>query len=421
MTQIISGIQIFTGEEWIQNGRILIENGVIHEIGAAQKRENEISKADSFQSFETKNILAIPGFVNAHTHTGMMALRGFGDDMNFETWLFDHILPREDKLTESDVYYSTLFAQMEMARNGITTFADMYMHTEVVGRAISEFGMRASLCRGLVDQNGNGNRLEENIRAFEKWHLYDRGRIRVGFGPHAPYTCSKEYLREVGKVAQQNDTFIHIHVKESLKESDAYSLKDLAEQGILSDQTICAHCVHVNDEDIQIMAQKGVGVVHNPSSNLKLGNGIAPIQKMKGKGIVVGLGTDGVASNNSLDLWKEMYLCSLIHKGANQNPCLFSAEEVFRMATLDGHHVLGFPAVGILKKGYDADITFIDLDHIHYTPVSNLSSHLVYSGRSSDVVATMVQGKWIYYFGSYPQIDAQEVKRKMDGVFIRLQ
>lgn len=417
MTQLISGIQIYTGEEWLSDGYIRIDDGVIQEVGSGQKAWQKAPDVDSVQDFGTRNILAMPGLVNAHTHTGMMALRGCGDDLTFEKWLNDHILPREDLLSPEDIYYSAIFAQMEMARNGVTAFADMYMCTDEVAKAVDEFGMRASLCRGLVDVDGTDYRLAENLRTFERWHRHDQGRILVGFGPHAPYSCSEGFLKQAATIAKSNDTFIHIHLKESRQEKDQYRFRDLERIGLFDTPTICAHCVHVSDEDVQVLSERGAGVVHNISSNLKLGNGIARVLEMKERGIRVGLGTDGVASNNSLDLWKEMHLCALVHKGYREDPTVFPAEEVYRMATSEGHQILGFDKVGLLKDGNWADIAFVDLDQLHLTPSTHLFSHLVYAGRGSDVVATMVQGRWVYYFGSFPRIDQAKIRLKMEEVF----
>src|SRR6056297_2058729 len=208
-----------------------------------------------------------------------------------------------------------------MARNGITSFVDMYMMLDSIIKAVGEFGMRAYICRGLVDNSlEDGQRLKENRDAYKKYHGSANGRISVGFGPHSPYLCSKAYLKKVADVAQELNALVHIHLKESRKEKDQYTFRELADIGLFNTQTIAAHCVYASFDDIQVLNDYNVSVAHNPSSNLKLANGIAPVEEMLQQGVNVCLGTDSVSSNNSLDLFKEVLLASLIHKGKNKDP-----------------------------------------------------------------------------------------------------
>ncbi|HRW33553.1 MAG TPA: amidohydrolase [Thermotogota bacterium] len=417
MKKLIQGIQILQNEKIINNGYMIIEDDIISEIGEGFCNEEDLSTID----LKNKKVLALPGLINSHTHSGMAALKGAGDDLPFEEWLFNRIVPLEDRLDEELIYLSTMISQMEMARNGITTFVDMYMSLDSITRAVSDFGMRAYICRGLQDQAmDDGQRLKKNIDAYEKHHGSSNGRISIGFGPHSPYLCSKNYLRKVSDVTSQLNALMHIHLKESQRESDQYTFRELAEIGLFNTKTIAAHCVYASPEDINVLQEFNVSVAHNPISNLKLANGIAPVDKMIEAGINVCLGTDSVSSNNSLDLFREMLVASLIHKGKTKDPQVIPALTSFKMATVNGAKAFGHKNLGIIEKGKKADIIFIDTENINLIPFKNPISNIVYSGRGSDVVATMVDGQLIYHFGTYPTIDEQEIKKQFMDKFVRL-
>lgn len=417
MQKIIKNVQILCDEKIIEDGFIKIENGVISDIGKGSVDDTHADLID----LKGKNLLAIPGMINSHTHSGMASLKGTGDDLTFENWLFKTIIPLEEKLDDEMIYLSTMISQMEMARNGITTFVDMYMMLDSIVKAVNEFGMRAYICRGLVDDSmRDDERLKKNIKAYEKYHGSARGRISIGFGPHSPYLCSKEYLKKIADTAQQLNALIHIHLKESQKERHQYSFRELSEIGLFNSNTIAAHCVYANEEDIQVLKKFNVSVSHNPSSNLKLANGIAPIDQMIRQGVNVCLGTDSVSSNNSLDLFKEMLLASLIHKGKTKDPQTIPASSSFKMATLNGAKAIADDGLGILEKGKRADITFLDTENINLFPFKNPISNLVYSGRGSDVIATMVDGEFIYYFGTYPKINEEAIRKQFIEKYVKL-
>jgi len=415
--KIIDNIHILKDETIIENGFIEIEDGIISNIG-----ESSNNKANTLAlDLKGKRILAIPGMINSHTHSGMAALKGAGDDLPFEQWLFQTIIPLEEQLDDEMIYLSTMISQMEMARNGITTFVDMYMMLDSIIKAVDEFGMRAYICRGLQDDSlEDGQRLQKNIKAYEKYHGTANGRISVGFGPHSPYLCSKEYLKKIADVAQELNALIHIHLKESQKESHQYTFRELANIGLFNTQTIAAHCVYADSDDIQVLKEFNVSVAHNPSSNLKLANGIAPIEKMHQEGVNVCLGTDSVSSNNSLDLFKEMLLASLIHKGETKDPQAIPATVSFKMATSNGANAVGQKNIGLLEKGMRADIAFLDMDNINLFPLIRPISNIVYSGRGSDVIATMVDGDFIYYFGTYPKINEEAIKKQFMEKYVKL-
>jgi len=409
---LMTGISIYTGEKFIEKGYIFIEDGVIREVGEGRADWELGREADSFQSFENRKVLIAPGLVNAHTHTGMGYLRGVADDVSFEEWLFNQMLPREELFTEEDVYWSALFSQLEMIKNGITTFCDMYVFPSTVCRSVAETGMRALITRGLIDSNGDGDggRLEENIDAFNKWNGKANGRIKVGLGPHAPYTCSDEYLKKVSQIAYDRGMTVNIHLKEAARERDMYSFAKLGELGMFKNNTLAVHCVYLTDDDIKVISENGVNIIHNPSSNLKLANGVAPITELLEKNVRISLGTDSVASNNSLDIWREMLLSALLHKGIKNDPLAIPAKLSWKFATINGAQALGFEKVGKIEPEYKADLILVNLDDVSYYPLQNIESQLVYSGKSSDVLATMVDGEWLYYFGKFPKMDANKIK-----------
>ncbi|MFW6248382.1 MAG: amidohydrolase [Bacteroidota bacterium] len=417
MIKIIQDVRILSGERIIENGYIKIENGIISEIGQGTADVKNAILVD----FNGKQPLAIPGMINSHTHSGMAALKGVGDDLPFEEWLFHAIIPLEDKLDDEMIYLSTMISQMEMARNGITTFVDMYMMLDSIVKAVQDFGMRAYICRGLQDDlMDDGQRLKKNISAFEKYHGHANGRISIGFGPHSPYLCSKQYLKKIADVAQQLDALVHIHLKESHSERQQYSFRELADIGLFNTQTIAAHCVYANSDDIEVLKAYNVSVAHNPTSNLKLANGIAPIDLMHQQGINICLGTDSVSSNNSLDIFKEMLLASLIHKGKTKNPQSIPATTSFKMATMNGARAVGQNCIGILKEGNRADIAFLDTENINLFPFKNPISNIVYSGRGSDIIATMVDGDFIYYLGTYPNVNEEAIRKQFIEKYVRL-
>lgn len=388
----------FSSEPFL--GAVEIESGIIKRVIQGK------TKVD----VDLSGKMIMPALFNTHTHAPMTLLRGVAEDLSFEDWLFSRILPIEDKLTERMIYYGTILAQMEMARHGTAGFVDMYFHEEWVAKAVRDFGMRALLTRGLVDDHGDdGGRLDENLKLYREWNGFD-GRILVGFGPHSPYLCSKEYLKKIFDVAKSLDAPITIHLYETSKEN--YDLSELLELGMKNVKTIAAHCVYLPEEHFRSLKDLPFFVSHNPASNLKLGNGIASVWEMIERGVKVTLGTDGSASNNSLNLFFEMRLASLLQK--MEDPRRMDVETCLKMVTINGARAMGFKS-GKLEEEWNADLVVIDLELPEMFPSRHIKSHLVHA-FSGNVFATMVAGRWIYYNGKYPTIDENEVKRELKRI-----
>ena len=393
----------------LMNSKVLIEDGKITKIGDFTDQQ-----VDERHDFTGK--LIMPGLVNSHTHAAMSLMRGIAEDMNLQDWLFKKIFPIEERLTDKDVYYGTMLSQMEMARKGIVAYIDMYFHCDAVAQAAIDFGMKAVVTRGLTDSGSSSDngRLRQNIEYFERWNGRD-GLISVGFGPHAPYSCSLKYIDQIAQVAHSLGAKVTIHLYES--KSEDYPLSELLRTSLSKCDVIFAHCVHIKEQEIDLLARPNFFVAHNPTSNLKLANGIAPIQKMINRKVQVCLGTDGAASNNTLDIFYEMRLATLLQKSTD--PTNISVEQALSMATLMGAKASGL-TTGRIEIGADADLVVLDIQKPWYLPIEKLKAHLVHSANSADVFATMIKGKWVYYNGSYPTINESEIRRVSKEVMEKL-
>ncbi|SDF57544.1 amidohydrolase [Sporolituus thermophilus] len=363
--------------------------------------------------------LAIPGFVNTHTHAAMTLFRSYADDMALMDWLQNKIWPAERKLTAEDVYWGSMLAIVEMIKTGTTTFADMYFFMPEVAQAAADSGIRAVLSRGMAGVAPTAEQaLHESEVLFREWHNAAEGRITVMLGPHAPYTCPPAYLRRVVELAGRLKAEIHIHLSETagevetcLKEHGKTPIALMNELGVLDCGVLAAHCVHLTEEDIAIMARKKVRVAHNPGSNMKLASGIAPVHELLSAGICVGLGTDGAASNNNLDMLEEMRLAALLAKVRNNDPLAVPAATALDMATRRGAEALGLGgSIGVLAAGYKADITLLSLQGPHWHPRHDLVSLLVYAAQSGDVDTVMVNGRILLEKGNLTTIDEERVK-----------
>ena len=400
---------------------ILIEGNIIKKIGEVKKEELE-----DVEIIDGKNKIAIPGLINTNTHIPMTLFRGVADDLPLMEWLNNYIWPMEAKLNEEIVYWGTLLGCIEMIRSGTTTFNDMYFFLEGIAKAVDESGMRAVLAYGMIDLFDEERR-EREIKNAEKYINYinslNNSRIMPALGPHAPYTCSKELLMEVNNLAKKYDVPIHIHLNETLDEIKMVKEKTGMEPfvylnsfGFFDDvRVIAAHCVHLTDEEIKIIKDKNINISHNPISNLKLASGIAPIPKLLATGINITLGTDGCGSNNNLNLFEEIKVSAILHKGYNLNSTVVKAEEAFNFATKNGAKALNIKA-GEIKEGYLADIVLINLDKPYLYPKENILSHLVYAfnGFVDDVI---IDGNMVMRDGKILTVDEEKVYEKAEEMY----
>ncbi|CAM2846475.1 amidohydrolase [Paenibacillus sediminis] len=384
-----------TGDEDPFIGDLLIENDRIASI------QPDIT-ADADEIISAKGMVVMPGLINAHNHTPMSLLRGFSDDLKLMDWLEKKMLPAEERMNEEDIYWGAKLAMAEMIRSGTTSFADMYIHMNQIAEAVKEVGMRASLTRGLVfNHNDGGKRLTEAIDLIKRWSGQADGKITTMFGPHAPYTCPPEPLKEVIHLAVEINIPIHIHLAETVEEltiiRNRYHqtpAEYLAHLGMFEKlHVLLAHGVHLNDKDIRLLQGMRGGVVHNPVSNLKLGCGIAPISSMMKQGITVGLGTDGAGSATTLDMFEEIKTAAWLQKLNAADPTVMSAKEALRMATIGGAKLLHIDhETGTLEVGKKADMILIDMNKPHLQPIHQVESLLAYSATGSDVHTTIVNG-----------------------------
>lgn len=401
---IIRGADILpmTGKQRVINtGEIAIEGNKILAVG-----EQGSIPADFTADIEIDagNMVAMPGFVNCHTHGAMTLLRGYADDLPLMKWLNEKIWPFEDKLQAEDIYYGTLLACLEMIKSGTTTFADMYFFMDQAAKAVEQSGMRAVLSRGLIGVAPHGMQaLEENKNFVRQYQGAANGRITTMFGPHAPYTCPPEYLQRVMAAAEEFGVGLHIHLAETATEYadmvNQYGNSPIAHVeslGLFKYPTLAAHCVHLDQTDIEILARNGVSVAHNPESNMKLASGIAPIPKMLQAGVNVALGTDGASSNNNLDMLEEMRSAALLHKVSSMDPTVMPAETALEMATVNGAKALGLDQqIGQLKPGMAADIILVNFDAPHLYPKHDIYAHLVYAAHSADVDTVIIDGELV--------------------------
>ncbi|MHA1237649.1 MAG: amidohydrolase [Candidatus Odinarchaeia archaeon] len=409
----------------IPNGVIGINDGVITLVGSSargNKGEIEIS---------AKKMVALPGFINTHSHAAMSLFRGIGEDSDLETWLKKIIWPIEARLSPLDVYWGSMLACLEMIKSGTTCFADMYYYEEEVARAVEASGMRAVLGQGLIETY----KKEENDKLFnrmvdfvKKYNGKCDGRIKTSFAPHALYTVSLETLSKIAEESRKTGTLIQIHLAESLNavknietEYGVSPVKLLDRINFLGENVLAAHCIHLHKEDMRILAERGVKVSYNPISNMKTAVGIAKISELMKLGVCVSLGTDSAASNNNLDMVSNMKFASLLQKVHYCDPTVLSAQSVMKIATINGAVALGLDReIGTIEVGKKADIVLINLDKPHLIPLNNPYAAIVYSANGEDVDTVIVNGKILMEHREVKTLDEQLIKRKACRVIEKL-
>ncbi|MGM0432240.1 MAG: amidohydrolase [Spirochaetota bacterium] len=405
-------IPVEGSEPYWFNGSIGIEEGKISFLG---------STPDYFtpdRIIDATDCIAIPGLINAHNHLSMTLLRNYADDMDLFTWLREKIWPIEHNMGERQIYWGSLLGIAEQIRSGVTAFADMYFLQEQTINAVLETGVRAAIGATFMgDKQETLSRLPAVRELYSSFSGAGEGRITIDMAPHAVYTCTRESLELIAQTARELDTRIHIHLSETTREVDecidehgktppAY----LAELGLFSSPVYAAHCVDLRDNDYDLLLEHSVYPVHCPTSNMKLGSGFAALGSWLELGIKPALGTDGASSNNNLNMFEEMHMASVIHKGFTKEPTAVTAYEVLQMATVNGAKALGKEgSIGSLQPGKDADIVLVDCRKPHLQPLHNPISSLVYSAQASDVKTVFCQGKPVLENGQLTSIDEEQV------------
>lgn len=400
------------GSEAIKNGGLCMENSIITYVG----EHKEDIQADKV--FDMKGAIVMPALANGHTHLPMTLMRSYADGHNLQDWLTNYIFPVEDRLTKEDIYWGSKLAMAELVAGGTVFFNDMYWMMEEVVRAAEESGMCGVVARSVVHPSDEepietSQRVAEALRLLEVCGSRKDGNIKAALSVHAIYTNTEKALCYMSDLAKKHGALMHIHLSETLTENQdcirqhgktpTQYLEDL---GFFQNPTIAAHGVFLNEEDLDILKKRGVMIVHNPDSNLKLGSGIAPLAQMLEKGIPVMLGTDGASSNNNLNMFEEMHLAAVVHNGAAQNPVQVKAYDALKMACRSD--LLGFNS-GQLLPGKRADIIAVDVSRPHFQPMLNPVSNLVYSAQGGDVQYVFSSGELLYQNGEFLKVDLEEI------------
>jgi 5-methylthioadenosine/S-adenosylhomocysteine deaminase len=390
------------GHNVIENGGVAVAGGRIVAVGASR---DIISTYTALERIDARGKIIIPGLINGHTHIPMTLFRGLADDLDLQDWLTKYIFPAEAKnVSEEFVRAGTRLGLAEMIRGGTTTYCDMYYFEDAIADETAKAGVRGVLGETIIDFPVADNKTNAEAMAYaerfvQKWKGNDL--IVPAIAPHAPYTVSEEHLKAIRAFSDRTGAPIVTHISETKKEVDdslkakgARPVDYLARIGFLNDRVIAAHMVWPSAGEIGILKRAGVGVVHNPQSNMKLAAGVAPVPKMMAEGLRVGLGTDGAASNNDLSMWEEMDTAAKLHKVFSGDPKVMSAEEAFELATIRGAQALHMEKeIGSIEPGKRADLVLVNRDSLNQIPLYNIYSDLVYATKASDVETVIINGK----------------------------
>lgn len=398
-----------------KTGSILIKDGKIGWIGkdAPPDYTGEI--------YDGNNKMLLPGFYNVHCHVPMTLLRGYGEGLPLDRWLNEKIFPFEEKLTAEAVYWGSLIGIAEMLKSGVVSFTDMYFFLESIVKAVDESGIKANISNAAAAFSDDVRLMDTRAGQESKWlcdHVktLEHDRIICDAALHAEYTSNPNMVRQVAEFAKENKLRMHVHISETVLEHEACKARRggltpvqyLAGHGLLDSPTTAAHCVAVEDCDTDILLEKGVTVAHCPSSNLKLGSGIAPIWKLHKAGVNIGIGTDGAASNNNLNELEEVNLASILQRGALRDPMCMDIASTLQMAASNGAKSQGREDCGRIKVGNRADLIVFDMDKPHLQPVFDSLSNVLYAAQASDICLTMVDGKVLYKDGELLTIDIEK-------------
>ncbi|QKS71125.1 amidohydrolase [Paenalkalicoccus suaedae] len=416
METLIHNVTIY-GEEAPFYGYMTIKDDTIQSIGKGDVSREMMKGA---LKIDGKGKWLIPGLINTHGHIGSSFLRGAGDDLPLQTWLQTVMWPNEAKFDRETVLAAAELSMIEMIRSGTTTFLDFYhLAMPDVAELILDRGVKGVLGRGMIglcSKEEQDQKLQDSLSLYDTYHGADNGRVSVVLAPHAPYTCPPDFLKRIADAANNRGILLHTHCAESYKEvEDSYKefgmhpIKQLESIGFFEQPALLAHVVHASEEELEILSKNDVRVSHNLISNLKLGSGIAPLPAMLEKGITVGLGTDSTASNNTLDLFEELRMTALVHKGVAMDPTKITANQAFKLATSEGAKAVGLSDTGVIKEGYKADFVLIDPNKPHLFPNERMHSHLVYAVKSTDVTDVFIHGKQVMKDQQLTTIDQEKV------------
>lgn len=414
-----------------QDGAVAVDDGLILAVGPAAEITAEYSAAETLAG---TNRIVMPGLINGHSHAAMTLLRGVADDLGLMDWLNNYIFPAEVQFVDPEfVRIGTELACWEMIRGGTTTFVDMYYFPDTVASVVDSCGMRAMVSATIIDQRSPdaenaSDSINKGIDFINRWKDKN-SRITPIFGPHANYTLNAEQLKATRAAATEHGVSISIHMSESPFElqysKDTFGMTsiELYESiGFLDGPTIAAHVVWPTDVEIPILVERKVGVIHNPTSNMKIASGIAPVAEMLQAGVRIGLGTDGAASNNDLDMWEEMRLAALLQKVDRMDPTVMSASTVLTMATNGGALAVGLgDTIGSIEVGKRADVIQVAFDDVHHVPTYDVISHLVYVTDEQDVASVVVDGKVLMREREMLTIDTERVRAEANALAAKIQ
>lgn len=399
----------------IRSGYLGVDGETICYIGQTEPLENYDLRKD------LHGAIVCPGLVNCHNHSPMVLMRGIGSNLPLQEWLFDNIFPIENRLNAKHIATASRLALLEMISTGTTSFSDMYFFPWETATAVDEAGIKANLCRCIQsfapgEKPEDNPQITESLEFFKNFHKSSGDRVRVDFSIHAEYTCQPQIVQAYSALCQEHHGRMHLHLSETRKEQqeciDKYGMTPAAwfeHLGTFDSPAAAAHCVWVTSEDMALMKAKNVSVIHNPSSNMKLGSGYAPIRRMLDLGLNVALGTDGASSNNNLNMMEEMHLAALIHNGQLCDPSAITVQDILTMATRSGAKLQGREDTGILEVGKKADLIAVSTQAPHMQPCLDPASMLVYSAQGSDVCLNMVNGRILYENGQFLTLDQERI------------
>ncbi|MEG0789930.1 MAG: amidohydrolase [Alistipes sp.] len=419
MTATGNAPKTFSGAVGVVGNRIALVTADASALAAFRAAHPDLHETDA------TGMVLMPGLINTHCHVAMTLQRSYADDIALMEWLNDYIWPFEAQQTPDDIVLGAELGIVEMLLGGVTSFVDMYWHEDRIVEPVKKLGIRAMLGCSYLDSN-----MPEFERAFHAALVNAEGcsRIQIAAAPHSGYTCSPENLQRGMTLCREHGLHFITHIAETDDEvriiREKYGktpVEHLDALGVLTDRTIGAHCIHVNDSDCAILKQRGVAVSHNPQSNMKISSGVAPIEQMRAEGLLCTIGTDGTCSNNDLDMWEEMRTASFLQKSATGDPCATPAYEMLKMVTINGAKAIGCEGeLGVIREGALADLILVDLQKPHLQPIHDLVSNLVYCGKASDVDTVVVDGRLIVEHRTIKGLDLSRLYREVDRAVQRI-